>query len=407
MAKIFLGSDIIDNFKINLNITENYKNCSLFKLSNDEGEVFSREDRIPAGTYKIEIEPASNYQIDSISLDGSPFNNGDSITINWEQDNFNFDIIATRLNGFKASVSNLGDIDISKVTFNVEENFPFDFEEVTIHSDVTGDDNTFIKIPIMYRRIDKTSGNQITDFTISTKKDSDDFIPYPCFVTSDNKILPYILIGKYFTSNSKASSIDSYASVVPATARTYVKQLGTGYHLYDWQVDRLMADLVIMYFREIRGLYVPSQVDLFGINNLTNCNFFIDGISKYDSNNLIVAYNPDNYISYPSSGSTGYSTLNYNYPTPSNTSDVQITTLGYDTNNPFVNMPASSYASDNKYSTYYCSALKYYSGTYPIIRGIHLNNNNNGIYATYSYNSWAWGSSFYIRICYRPLELAE
>ena len=128
------------------------------------------------------------------------------------------------------TVDGLGSENPSSVTFTEEGEFDWDFAEVT-----DANNNIFIQIPTMYRKINTITDAQITSFTLSDKKIDATYEPYPCFVDGAN-VLPYVLIGKYCcSSTSVANSVNAnYATQTLQVGRTNARALGTGYQLYDW-----------------------------------------------------------------------------------------------------------------------------------------------------------------------------
>lgn len=387
MGKFILGKSLSENLRISLNIIENYIDCCQISLINSDGVTYTRENRISVGTYTVTVVARDGYQLDDIKLNGETFIQNTQLIIDWENSNPVFEITSTRLTGFKASVNGLGELDYKKIEFNIDPNFNFNFEEVTIHSDVTNDDNVFIKIPTMYKKIDNIEESQITAFTISTKKDSDDYLPYPCFVKADGTIMPYILIGKYLSKEDRASSISTIGTLTPANFRVYANNLGSGYQAYDWKIDRLLIDLILLHNRSMK----IKGTDFFNINGLNNKQL-IDGIGTYSSY-YVYCTNEDYYVSSPTTSTSYYNTLNYNNVSGSG----YITDLGYDENQYFLNL-ASTIQSVPYNTVYYLSYCTSSTSTQSIHRQLFT---NGGLYYQYSYS---WTSNTYIRLCYRPLD---
>ena len=294
------------------------------------------------------------------------------------------------------TVSGLGNSDPTTVVFTENEvAFDWNFPEVTV------DGNIFIKIPTMYRKVNTVTSNQITSFSLANAKIDNDYEPYPCFLDSDGTtVLPYVLIGKYCcSSTSVANSVNSfYAVQTLENGRTNARALGTGYQLYDWQIQKLFVDLAMMKAKTVNfndGSAVISEY--LGIAHLDQT-IWIDGIYHNDTV-WYAALNPANYVSNPSTHPpVGYSALSYACPT---TNSIEVKALGYDSNNPFVNYP-SAVVSNSSYNTYYCDAYYYSSGSHPVRSDV------GGTYANVEFGLWYcfgrnnWSNTFGVRLCYKP-----
>ena len=305
------------------------------------------------------------------------------------------DLYAVWQNGYKATVSNLGVSSPSSVNFTKDSGFPTTFEEVTYNGDV------FIKIPTMYKKVNTVVDDQITSFTIATGKIDDSYVPYPCFLDENGSLLPYVLMGKYL--NNSSSTMQSVANTSPTslaigTARTYARNRGNGYQLYDWMFQRLWQDLIIVAMSTINtnngsGL----QTDKFGVYWGTG-GIWIDGIC-HNSGVLAVSYKPSKYVDNVTASTDGYTSISYNLTTTTSSKQC-ISKLGYDPNNPFVNYPSST-VTNNSYNTYYCDYYYYSSGSHPFSSRV------GDTYAHYGafdcYVRFDWPNTYGVRLCYRPL----
>lgn len=294
-----------------------------------------------------------------------------------------------------ATVSGLGSSSPSSVTFNVDADFDFNFEEVTDSLD-----NIFIKIPTLYRKVNTiSSDSQITSYTISTVKIDSSYLPYPCFVKEDGvSVMPYILIGKYMSSStSTCNSVNAtYVIQTLATARPLARALGTGYQLYDWMFRDLFQDLVCCYLRTVNTNNGAGFSSILGIEHQQN-SFWCDGVSQRDRTWLF-SYKPSMYVNEPTTSTSGYNTVNYT--SPSNTSTNNITVLGYDANHPFFNYPKT--ASGTTYTSYYCDAFRYAAGSHPVDCVVGSANAYFGVFHCYVH-LW-WTDTLGVRLCYRPIE---
>ena len=296
------------------------------------------------------------------------------------------------------TVSGLGAEDPTTVTFTEEGAFDWNFPEVTV------DGNVFIKIPTMYRKVNTVVDNQITSFSVSDTKVDNTYEPYPCFVDSDGTtVLDYVLIGKYLSSST---SVMNSVNATPATqtlaaGRTNARALGTGYQLYDWQIQKLFVDLALLKSKKVNfqdGSATISETisEYLGIAHLDQ-GIWIDGI-YHDSSVWYSALNPANYVSSPSSSQTGYSALSYACPT---TDFTEVKTLGYDSSNSFVNYP-SDVVSNSSYNTYYCDGYWYSSGSRPVYSSVGFAFASVGLW--FCSGSYDWSDTVGVRLCYKPIS---
>ena len=291
------------------------------------------------------------------------------------------------------TVDNLGSENPTNVTFTEEGEFDWDFGDVTDEHD-----NIFVQIPTMYRKINSIADGQITSFTISDKKIDNTYEPYPCFLDGNGNVLPYVLIGKYCcSSTSIANSVNAnYASQSLQTGRTNARALGTGYQLYDWQMQKLFVDLAMCHKKSVNFNSGQTIQNYLGIHHLQN-NIWVDGF--YHNNDVwYAALNPADYVSNPNSHPpTGYAAASYACPT---TNGYEVKTLGYDANNPFFNQP-SDVVNNSSWNTYYCDGFYYSSGSRPVFSGVGYSHANSGLWYARANDSWT--ASYGVRLCKKPL----
>lgn len=301
---------------------------------------------------------------------------------------------AVYIQATQCTVANLGSGSPSDVIFTVDSNFSFNFEEVTLNG------NVFIKIPTMYRKIIATSNNQITNFAIANGKIDNSYVPYSCFVDPNGNVLDYILIGKYMSSdaNTMNSVNATYVAKTLATARSQAQALGTGYQLYDWQIHKLFQDLTICYLQSVNTNSGSGFDAMLGIAHQENA-FWLDGIIKGSTNYWYVCYDPTKYVSLSSTSGgipTDYVATSYIAPTTSG----ETSKLGYDANNPFVNMPNGVVDNSNN-NTYYCDQYYYATDSRHIACNVGYASANNGVFHCSMDLGWYYSRG--VRLCYRPL----
>lgn len=333
-------------------------------------------------------------------LDGYAFV-GWSLTEGGERMNFPYTptgdttIYALLSHGQQATVSNLGSSSPSSVTFQVDNGFPTSFEEVTFNGDV------FIKIPTMYKKVILESNYQIVSFSIATAQLDSSYKPYPCFLDESGNLLPYVLIGKYW--NKSSTTITSVASgnitsLTIGNARTYARNRGTGYQLYDWMFQRLWQDLIIVAMRTVNTNSGNGiNTDALGFN-WQSVGGWIDGIT-HTSGKLAVSYKPSKYVDSATTSTDGYVSIGYNLTTTTSSNQC-ISRLGYDVNNPFVNYPSATVTNES-YNTYYCDRYSYSSGNYPLCTFVGSGAPSYGAFCYSAGGSWT--SLLGVRLCYRPL----
>ena len=280
-----------------------------------------------------------------------------------------------------------------------EEGAPFDWNFTT----ETINENVFIKIPTMYRKINTidSSGDvpQITSFSLSDTKVDNDYQPYPCFLDSDGTtVLEYVLIGKYCSSEA-ADTINSVdASPVTQTlanGRQHAQALGTEYQLYDWQIQKLFVDLAMMKAKTVNFNSGQHVSEYLGIAHMDQA-VWVDGV-YHNGTTWYAALNPANYVSNPSTHpATGYSALSYAAPTRSGT---EVKALGYDSNNSFVNYPSTEVA-NSSYNNYYCDGYYYNSGSHPVLSSVGYASASSGLWLCSANADWTAARG--VRLCYKP-----
>ena len=291
------------------------------------------------------------------------------------------------------TVDGLGSENPSSVTFTEEGEFDWDFAEVT-----DANNNIFIQIPTMYRKINTIADAQITSFTLSDKKIDATYEPYPCFVDGAN-VLPYVLIGKYCcSSTSVANSVNATkANQTLQQGRTNARALGTGYQLYDWQMQKLFVDLAMCHKKTVNFNSGQTITSYLGIEHL-NQEIWVDGF-YHNNETWYAALDPSDYVSNPGTHPpTGYTTISFGCPT--GTGGQNIKTLGYDANSPFFNQP-SEQTTATTYTTYYCDGFYYATGSHPVFSVVGLRNAYYGLW--YSYAGFSWTTSLGVRLCKKPL----
>ena len=304
-----------------------------------------------------------------------------------------------------ATVSNLGSSNPSSVTFN---NTGFTKDNLGITEVTLSDNNVYIKIPTMYRKVNTVADNQITSFTISNVQLDGSYEPYPCFLDESGYILPYICIGKQWYG----------ASQTPANGRTACRNLGTGFQMYDWMIQKLWQDLMIMLNSSVNigntstgavGINSSTYLDTLGIfwgaNSSGNTGFWVDGIIKDTTGYFYACDKPSYYASLSGTGVSAstlsnYNKVNYTLPHHTATTWYEISKLGYDENYPFVNFPSGD-TSNSSYNTYYCDGLYSASGSRPVFSNAGYASAYNGAFLCLCHLGWS--DSYAVRSCYRPL----
>ena len=297
-------------------------------------------------------------------------------------------------------VSGLGSESLSSVTFIKSGNFTkagLGIEEVTFNGD------TFIKIPTLYRKVNTVTNNQITSFTISNTQEDNDFHPYSVFVDESGNTLDYVLMGKYWNTNSSSMVSVQETNIVfmsISSARTNARNRGAGYLQYDWQFQKLWQDLIICFKETVdtNNATTGWTYDELGIFWGTN-GCWVDGVSG-NTGEWIFSDKPSTYIDRPTSSSSGYKTASYSGPT---TTSLEISKLGYDNSNEFFNYP-NDVTNNDQYNTYYCDAFVYQSGGRPISSFVGYNTAGSGAFSCYVFSGWS-GTNL-VRLCYRPLYVS-
>lgn len=304
------------------------------------------------------------------------FNEPTTLYAMWEQ----------KLTSGQAQITGLGNEVISTVLFNISDDFPTGYTEVT-------DDNNdvWLEIPTCYRKVLTTANGQITGKIISFTKVDDSYVPYSVFVKPNGQVMPYVRIGKYcMTESDRASSKNGTVKTYTlGAARTLAQNRGTGYQLYDWQFRELFNDLAMANLRTVD----INQTTIIGITNWNN-NIWVDGFC-HDGTKYLVAYDPSKYVDSPTSATVGYSELAYAAPTGSSQ---YIKKLGYDSNHPFALFPVEV---GGGAGTYYPDQYYYTAGNHPVYCHVGVASANYGLFLFYGNNAWSTAAS--CRLCYRPI----
>ncbi|MDD4028017.1 MAG: type II secretion system protein [Bacilli bacterium] len=252
-------------------------------------------------------------------------------------------------------------------SFDTEEIYSEMIEETDSYG------NQFIKIPKFYIKKTKSTGNVWTYQISKTKVDSDYYLP-ACFVDeATNTILPYILVGKY-NANLNGTKLESKTGTVPLVSqnisyfRTAARANGAGYQLLDIHTWDAIQTLFYVEFATL-----DSQSIMAGYTASTNTvklnNGTADSISKTGSptNNTNGLYamkyrgienlwgniwqfvdgiNIQNNIAYVSKDASAYASNIFSGAykkvgyTNKNANGL-VSEMGYDYDNPYVNLPIS------------------------------------------------------------------
>ena len=299
-----------------------------------------------------------------------------------------------------ATVSGLGSSDPANVTFTKDAGFTVSGIGITEWTDGSG--NVFIKIPTLYRKVNSVSSNQITSFTISTAAIDNTYQPYSVFVDENGNLLDYVCIGKYWNTSSSSmisSAVGGGTAMTIGNARTLARAVGTGYQQYDWQFNKLWQDLIIVFKETINtNSGTAWTYDEMGIY-WTTSGFWIDGIC-HNSGAIAVSYNPSKYVNSATTSTDGYTSVSYGLPT-NTASSLEVQTLGYDANNPFVQYP-SAVTTNSSYNTFYCDGYWYTSGSHPVYSNVGNATADFGAFGCDA--GYDWSDTFSVRLCYRPLS---
>ena len=198
-----------------------------------------------------------------------------------------------------------------------------------------------------------------------------------------------------------ASWSTTFAQTI-STGRTNARALGSGYQLYDWQIQKLFQDLVCCYLRKINTNDGTGFSSMLGIEHMAD-SWWVDGVagdmSSATGTSWYFSYKPSAYINEPSSSTTDY--INgAGYLGPNNTSRQNIQALGYTTSHPFFNYPKTVTGSAT-YTTYYCDGFVASSGNHPVYCFVGYASADYGVF--FCNTSYAWTYSAGVRLCYRPL----
>lgn len=301
-----------------------------------------------------------------------------------------------------------------------------DFDTIFNFEDVTDNGNSMVKIPKFYKRFDTISDDQITAFSISQSKVSDDFIVYPCFQDEDGNELDYILIskGKATGTSSLATCVKGSSplvSVTRAQARTAAQANGSGYQQLDWSILQLIRDLFCVVFATTNSQAIfegrinasnaatvgntwdistpcgwnttTMQNKFFGIEDIFgNVLDWCDGV-VFSSANIYITDKPSNYSDV---------TTNMNLCGTRPTSGGYITKLGYNSNYPFFNYTSAVSGSSSTYYSDYCGY--YSSGTVLGVSGCWNYGSDAGLWYLGGYASGSDSGSYIgLRLAKRPM----
>lgn len=296
-------------------------------------------------------------------------------------------------NQFKASgvaITNLGTSNPLNVVFAKSANFPTESE---CYEEVVIDGNYFAKFTPWYKKA-IYNGNELVGFELSNVKEDDDYVIYDCFLDEDGNVLPYILIGEYCsTSTSTLNSVaGTRATLTIGNGRTLARALGTGYQIMDASMQIFWRDLALAVSQKV-DFNAGQGVDSFlGLKGMTQGGWWIDGLAHIDGK-VVYASKPSKYIDNPTNASDGYSELSYDTPTSSG----WIAKLGYDSNNPTINLPT---ALGGSASTYYCDYFYYASGNRPFLVAVGHVSADDGLFRLTGHRGWSYAAG--VRLCYKP-----
>lgn len=301
---------------------------------------------------------------------------------------------------YKCTVSNLGSSSPSSVLFNKDAGFTpanLGIEEVTKGTDV------FIKIPTMYRKVEATSNGQITAFTIANSKRDSSYEPYSCFVDENGAVLEYILIGKYWNTQANGCVSTGTTTLAPltlATARGYATAKGSGYQLFDWQMQKLWQDLIICFKATVNtntgSGWTYDEMGIYWTTTYGN----IDGVISIDLAWYVVNKPSKYYLLQTTSPSlSDYIAIGYNCPSSGGS---EIKKLGYDSNNPFFSFPNDELENFD-FNTYYCDFLTNGAGNRLVATRAGGNDRGSGAFSCLA-NVSDGSAGNNNRLCYRPVS---
>lgn len=164
-------------------------------------------------------------------------------------------------------------------------------------------------------------------------------------------------------------------------------------------IHRLFQDLAICNKETIDINSGTSFASLLGVAHQSNY-LWIDGIATNGSK-YVYSNKPSKYISNCVATSEGYTQTEYTY-----SGKGEIKSLGYDSNQPFINYP-KEVITNTSFDTYYTDGTSYSSSatastTLPIYTRIGASGSAEyGVYYMGSTNAWTVARG--VRLCYRPL----
>lgn len=299
---------------------------------------------------------------------------------------------------YECHITNLGAENPNDVVFTKSANFP---TESQAYEEVVVDGNYFAKFTPWYKKVVADENNNVREMHIANYKKDDSYHIYDCFVDEDGNELPYILIGQYnMSSTITANSINSqYVTMYLRNARSLARAKGTGYQVLDLIMYIFWRDLALACNENINFCNGQNlKTNYLGLKNIGESWFSVDGISNYDKVKYIYSKKPSKYINLPYEVSDGYITLSYGVPAGW---EKTITELGYDENNPTINLPKElSGSTDN--SKYYCDVMwRIENANYPLTTTFESDNSASGLFTTNFVNNWDVLRGY--RLCYRPV----
>lgn len=295
--------------------------------------------------------------------------------------------------GYSCLITNLGASNPNDVVFTKTVNFPSEnqlWEEV----DIKG--NKFAKFLPHYKKA-IYNGNELIGFEIASYKKDNDFHIYDCFLDESGRTLPYILIGRYCSSNTSViNSVDNTrATMTIGTGRNLARALGNGYQIMDASMQIFWRDLALACSEKVDFNSGQGAASYLGLARMTEGGWWIDGLTHID-NTYLYCSKPSKYVDSPTTSTDGYSAISgYTMPTSNN----WITKLGYDSNHPTINMPSAN--SGGSQSTYYCDYIWYNSGNRPCDVVVGSAAAGLGLFSLHGND--VWSVALGVRLCYKPI----
>ena len=168
--------------------------------------------------------------------------------------------------------------------------------------------------------------------------------------------------------------------------------------LYDWQFNRMFADIALITSESVNFSNGDPVLSCCGVV-FPQRNEFSDGVT-IDEGYYVACYDPTKYISDATTETDGYFVIEYNIPQ----SNGEIKKLGYNSSHPFFNYPIETVENAN-YDTYYCCAYSYRGVNYT--RNVRIQYSGDGVNTSGLWHVQASSGiaiSSAARLCYRPLS---